>query len=104
MSAATRPATAVRRRAHGGVVAAGAFVEHAVGFAVGAVELGEGGVGLGGARARVDPEHLEVGERGADLVLGDRPGCSSWRTIGTTSEISQRCSPWTRSIRQMSGG
>ena len=32
------------------------------------------------------------------------PGCSSWRSDGITFETSQRCSPCTRSSRQMSGG
>ena len=36
------------------------------------MQLGAGGVGLGGALAGLDPEHLEVGEGGAELFLGER--------------------------------
>lgn len=59
---------------HGGVVATGALVEHGIPLTVGGSEHGAGGVGLGGAGAGVEPQNLEVGERGAELLLGNRGG------------------------------
>jgi len=38
--------------------------------ALGGFELGVGGVGLGGSLGCLDPKDLEVGERGAELLLG----------------------------------
>ena len=38
----------------------------------GGVELGVGCIGLRGAAGGLDPDDLEVGERGAELLLGER--------------------------------
>ncbi len=64
----------VAQPAHGGVVAVGPFVEHGVSAEVLGFELCVRGVGLGGAQAGVEPEHLEIGECGGALIVGDGAG------------------------------
>ena len=87
---------------HGGVVAARLLIQQAVALGVGGAQRGAGGVGLGGPRAGVEPQHLEVGEGGAELLGGTSPGGSSSRRTGSTSLVSQCSSACTRSSTQMS--
>jgi len=53
------------------VVAAGLVVQARVGVGGAGLELGVGGVGLGRPLGGLDPEDLQVGERGAELFLGE---------------------------------
>ena len=55
--------------AHGSVVAAGLAGQGSVSGGVDGLELGVRGFGLGGALGGLDPEDLQVGERGAELLL-----------------------------------
>jgi hypothetical protein len=60
--------------AHGGVVATGLAGQGPVPVGGGCVELSIGGVGLGGAASGLDPDDLQIGERGAELLLWERVG------------------------------
>ena len=53
------------------MVAARVAVQSLIAAGAGRVELGAGGVGLRGATAGLDPENLEVGQRGAELLVGE---------------------------------
>ena len=91
--------------AHSRVVAAGLFAQHRVAIARGAGRARRvprpSRARAGTHRSRSPPGTRAPRRASSSLIASPR---SSWRTIGTTSEVSHRRSQCTRRIRQMSGG
>ena len=92
-----------RMRAHGGVVAAGLARQRPFRGGVDGVEIGAGGLGLGGALAGLDPENLQVGQGRAQLLLGERRrGARARARRASPRGSASCCSAWARSSRQTS--